>query len=751
MSHTRISCTPAGVVRRVLRLVLCAAVVSVIVPVTTASAASPGIWAGPGGSDSTGVGSKANPYRTITRALEDAQNHDTVYVLPGTYDTAAGETFPIDLSQGASVIGVGPGPARVVGNGLHAVFYAMDPGGGVYTIAASITLRGLDISGSGSSGDAMSGGGVVFVSVGPGDLITVEHCRIHDNATGAGAGGGGVFASAATGGHVVLRYLTIEDNVANGGGGGVFFAGSDLGGIEINNCVVRGNTTTGGSSSGGGIYMSHPASVTVDRCEVNDNTAANFGGGMSIANAGAGSITNTLVARNSAPVDSAVWFANETLDVYGCTFTENVNSSGGGSSVHATTGTFTMRSCIAWGNSPAASTGFTYSRSCLEDGTQTGTGVIHTDPLFVTEGSVRSNYRLQRTSPCIDAGDVAPARSADLDGWPRPVSGDLKVADMGCYESASGGALRIAGENRYETASAAWADSWVLGKAYTGVVTTGENFPDALSASALAGAVRGPLLLTRASALSPEVTQRLSALGVTGVYLIGGESAVSAAVESQLVAAGYNVKRIAGLDRYDTAARVAEEVRVVTGTSASEVLIARGDTFPDALAASPWAYAQAAPILLTKSTSLPSVSAAALAASASDATAYILGSETAITAGVMDAIDEVPSIGATVRLGGVNRYETAAKIADYAVGTAKVVNWQRPALATGTGFADALAGGAAAGARGSALLLTAPQTLPGYTSDALASRSTIIQRLLILGGTSAVSDAVKNAATALID
>ena len=38
-------------------------------------------------------------YTTITAALAVAGDSDTVIVCPGTYDTASGETFPLQITQ----------------------------------------------------------------------------------------------------------------------------------------------------------------------------------------------------------------------------------------------------------------------------------------------------------------------------------------------------------------------------------------------------------------------------------------------------------------------------------------------------------------------------------------------------------------------------------------------------------------------------------------------------------------------------
>lgn len=60
------------------------------------------------------------------------------------------------------------------------------------------------------------------------------------------------------------------------------------------------------------------------------------------------------------------------------------------------------------------------------------------------------------------------------------------------------------------------------------------------------------------------------------------------------------VKRLAGLDRYETAVQVSKQ----GWDTAETVIIVRGDDFADALAAAPLAYKYNAPILLTQTDSL---------------------------------------------------------------------------------------------------------------------------------------------------
>ncbi|MBN2405881.1 MAG: cell wall-binding repeat-containing protein [Coriobacteriia bacterium] len=295
---------------------------------------------------------------------------------------------------------------------------------------------------------------------------------------------------------------------------------------------------------------------------------------------------------------------------------------------------------------------------------------------------------------------------------------------------------RLDGNTRYETAMTIAEEAFPSG-AETAVIVTGEQFPDAVCGSALAGAVNGPLLLTRKTALPSGLPQLLgpSGLDVGDIYVIGGDQAIEPGVVAALEAAGHDVTRVAGRDRYATAASVASRVVQILGSEyAGGVFVTRGDEFPDALASAPLAYAGHGPVLLVQPASLPRVTADTLVSiGATDA--IVVGGTAAVSDSVAAALG-IPY----VRSSGADRYATAVALAKEALDR----NWTRfgyVGVATGTAYPDGLTGGAAAGTRQGVLLLTRSDRLSAVTGDLLMEQRAGIDGAAVYGGTAAVSSA----------
>ncbi|KAF0208678.1 MAG: cell wall-binding [Actinobacteria bacterium] len=294
--------------------------------------------------------------------------------------------------------------------------------------------------------------------------------------------------------------------------------------------------------------------------------------------------------------------------------------------------------------------------------------------------------------------------------------------------------VRMSGATRYETGQAIVRST--SHESTVAILASGAGYADALSAAGLAGAYNAPLLLTSATELPDAVSVQLVEMGVEKVIIVGGTGAVSAGVATTLVDGGFIVERLAGVSRYATSAACATAVHALVGTT--DAFVVRGDSFADALAVSPFAYTQKAPVLLTEPASLPTTISAFLETN-DVVNVYIAGGTGAVSSGVASAIDRLNG-GATMveRVAGKDRYETARDVADFGVGK----GWNSYAfvgVSTGANFPDALAGGVACGRMGGVLLLTTPTTLSPPASAAIAANKATIERVGVFGGTGALS------------
>lgn len=197
------------------------------------------------------------------------------------------------------------------------------------------------------------------------------------------------------------------------------------------------------------------------------------------------------------------------------------------------------------------------------------------------------------------------------------------------------------------------------------------------------------------------------------------------------------VTRIAGSSRYATA------IEVSKSTFAGPVdglVIATGANYPDALCAAPLARAYRGPVLLTAGPSM-SASLTAELTRLRPGRIFIAGGEGAVAPGVEAALRALPWSPQVTRLGGTNRYATAALVA--AEVKAKLGTVGKVVVASGAGFADALAAAPLAAAKGWPILLSGRAALAPETAAAVASLAPTSS--MMVGGTGALSDAVKAA------
>ncbi|MCL2532540.1 MAG: cell wall-binding repeat-containing protein [Nocardiaceae bacterium] len=295
----------------------------------------------------------------------------------------------------------------------------------------------------------------------------------------------------------------------------------------------------------------------------------------------------------------------------------------------------------------------------------------------------------------------------------------------------------LAGSDRYATAIAISKSSYPLaGSAKTVVITSGENFPDALSAAPAAVKLGGPLLLTPHDHLPANVAAEVKRLGPQRIVVAGGTSAVSAAVVTSLSKIAPTT-RVSGADRYATSLALAKFA--FGSTNVPSVFFATGASFADALSASAYGGAAGIPVILFPpiATAIPSALQAWLT-SAHTMTLSIAGGYGALSENAQGAIEEFHGRGAFT-YAGTDRFDTNRAINAGSFGADYVSPYTGKAtayLASGLNFPDALAGAAAAGKAGLPLYLVEPNCVPGATITALKSAG--ISTVQSFGGPSAV-------------
>jgi dienelactone hydrolase len=173
--------------------------------------------------------------------------------------------------------------------------------------------------------------------------------------------------------------------------------------------------------------------------------------------------------------------------------------------------------------------------------------------------------------------------------------------------------------------------------------------------------------------------------------------------------------RLAGADRVATAIAVSADAFEAEGATAA--VLARADHFADGLAGAPLAASVGGPLLLTSTSALDGRVATELQrVLAAGATVHLLGGTGALSEAVEGAIADLGLV--PVRHQGATRFETAVAVAE-AMGAPSTV-----VLATGGGFPDALAAGAAAAHVDGAVLLTDGSTMPAATAAYLDEHAT---------------------------
>lgn len=305
--------------------------------------------------------------------------------------------------------------------------------------------------------------------------------------------------------------------------------------------------------------------------------------------------------------------------------------------------------------------------------------------------------------------------------------------------------IRLYGDTRYDTMSEIVSEAFPS-HVDTVVVTSGDNYPDALAASALAGGLNAALVTTQMGSLSSQAETRIRALSPRKIVVVGGPNMMPdstlRALRSLLPSDGQLVSDVYGQTRYETAEAIYQQGKTELGvTWGKTAIVATGDGYADALSVASYAYAEKAPIFLVSvGQQLPDSVLRKLYEGGFNRI-LLVGGATVVSG---DVAQQVWKLGMTAtRLGGSTRYETSVDVADWVTSTGGF-GTDTVTFATGSNYADALAAAPLAGALNAPIVLTGSSALSPEAAQQI--KRIKASEAVIIGGINAVS---KNTATSV--
>ncbi|MGM0843738.1 MAG: S8 family serine peptidase [Bacillota bacterium] len=295
------------------------------------------------------------------------------------------------------------------------------------------------------------------------------------------------------------------------------------------------------------------------------------------------------------------------------------------------------------------------------------------------------------------------------------------------------GIERIGGKDRYDT-SFQFSSRIPDHSLHTVILASGSNYPDALTGNVLNKTRNGTTLLISddKSVIAKAVQEAKRLLSINGkVVILGGKQAVSPNIEKEFKK-HFEVLRIAGANRTETSIEVAKKITA----KPTEVFLASGTNFADALSIGGHATEKQIPIVLTNSVDVPSASFVSYLKETGIKKVTIIGGEKVVSPKFVSAL-KAKGVTEIKRIAGNDRYETSVKVAESFYPGGKGA-----ALASGKVFPDALSGSHLAYHKGVPVILTDGKSV-GNAASAYLSKSPK-EFYYIYGGTNVMAASIEN-------
>ena len=386
---------------------------------------------------------------------------------------------------------------------------------------------------------------------------------------------------------------------------------------------------------------------------------------------------------------------------------------------------------------------------------------------------MREKRRLRKLSAALLAlmlAGTAVAVSTVAIGSPVQAANTSSEALVDTDSDGVGDAREFGGRDRYDTANrlaANFGERGGLGSVPVAFVASGLKLVDAISVAGLAGFLDAPVLLTPSDSLDGGAADFIEDYGVQTIHVLGGSAAVSDSVLEAIegLANKPTVERVAGTDRYATAASVASRLgggaAWCGGAEAAAILANGGDvSLAYAMAISPVANRLQLPLLLTAADELPSATEDFITDQDIEHV-VIIGGESSVSDGVSAALTSA-GVNTVTRIGGDTPASASAELAKLTTNGCKadlgLVEDDTVALVAESGLPDGVAASSvlASSYRNGSLvpMLVVGDALSAAVRDylaatpALSGASKVHLQIVAVGGTAAVSDEVMQAALA---
>jgi hypothetical protein len=301
-------------------------------------------------------------------------------------------------------------------------------GGGLRTYQQEIEIINCEFSGNlAKRGDTINnyaqGGGIASVYAD----FTIKNCVFKNNeceGNGVDSSSSDKFISGAginiVRGEGTIENCIVENNICKSTnnaklmGCGIYL-GNVVNGCAISNCEVKDNILDTPYTAYGSAIWSHDSDVQIYNSTIFNNT-----------------ITN---ATTTAGVTIYISDANYTFQnaIINSTIYNNKASTATSSIRNTTSTPVLITNSILWNNDDEINGAVTLSYSCVEDTEDTGSGVTHSDPLFMN--AENGDLHISLNSPCVNTGNnnaINPTTyPLDMDGENRLVNTTI---DMGADE-----------------------------------------------------------------------------------------------------------------------------------------------------------------------------------------------------------------------------------------------------------------------------------------------------------------------------